>query len=570
MKMENYARLSLETHLFFARIMKEHGLFLEAGFVCVDTDWIEKAGWFMQQFENLLRDTVRISNGRVGRMILSSGELVTAFTIPAERHTQQLSGVPIDSRITRREQELRFGRQMRADREVMRAVAGLNLRAKELLDGFIDFKESILAAVKRAKIFTFNYPLLIEHILREAKLYRATIEELMNQRELSYMDLKKTEEFWNQIMMEHALFIRGLLDPTEDKLIRTADQFAEEYKELLEQARKQDCRALGMTEEALEETMRFSQFKAAGTQMYVLKKDAEKVKEEARKHFEMTPPQPAKEVQPLVLRANVGDEVKICFTHSLHRPLSIHVQGLSYDVQTSDGASVGFNRDTTTMNQIVYTWYADREGVFSFQDMGDTRSGEEGTNVHGLFGAIIVEAAQSVWLDPETGEELESGLFADIYHPVRPAFREYAVFFHDELEIKDKDGNQPIDPHTGLPSATTAISYRSEPMRNRHPLTDEHSDTGEDISMSSWVYGDPAPPILRAYAGDPSKIRLIHGGVKETHVFHLHNHQWRLEGDNPNSTIVDSVSIRLSRLYQWRVWRTTAAAASWSAGVRWQ
>ena len=56
-----------------------------------------------------------------------------------------------------------------------------------------------------------------------------------------------------------------------------------------------------------------------------------------------------------------------------------------------------------------------------------------------------------------------------------------------------------------------------------------HVVTGEDISMSSWTYGDPAPPILRAYAGDPAKIRLIHGGIKETHVFHLHNHQWRLD-----------------------------------------
>ena len=283
--------------------------------------------------------------------------------------------------------------------------------------------------------------------------------------------------------------------------------------------------------------------------LYVLKKDAERIKEKALQNFRMDPPQPCEEVQPLVIRANVGDKICISFTHSLRRALSIHVQGLMVDVMTSDGASVGYNRDSTTTNRILYTWYADREGVFSFYDMGDTRGSEEGTNIHGLFGAIIVEAAESVWLDPETGETLESGLFADIYHPVRPAFREYAVFFHDELEIKNKDGEQPMDPHTGLPSSTTAISYRSEPMRNRPPLTHEHSDTGEDISMSSWVYGDPAPPILRAYVGDPSKIRLIHGGVKETHVFHLHNHQWRLEGDNPNSTIIDSVSISPQECY---------------------
>lgn len=283
--------------------------------------------------------------------------------------------------------------------------------------------------------------------------------------------------------------------------------------------------------------------------LYVLKKDADRIRKCAMHNFKKEIPQPCEDVKPLVIRANAGDKVVISFSHSLNRPLSLHVQGLAYDVQTSDGASVGFNRDSTTQHTITYTWYARKEGVYLFSDMGDTRSSEEGTNAHGLFGAIIVEAAESKWLDPQTGKELESGLFADIYHPVNPAFREYAVFFHDELEIKDKDGNQPVDPHTGLPSATTGISYRSEPMRNRHPLTDDHADSGEDISMSSWVYGDPAPPILKAYVGDPSKIRLIHGGVKETHVFHLHNHQWRLEGDNQNSTIIDSVSLSPQECY---------------------
>lgn len=283
--------------------------------------------------------------------------------------------------------------------------------------------------------------------------------------------------------------------------------------------------------------------------LYVLKKDAAQIREGALRNFALEVPQPYDEVKPLVIRANVGERIVITFSHSLNRPLSIHVLGMDYDVQTSDGANVGFNRDTTTKNKITYTWYAVREGVYLFHDMGDTRSSEDGTNIHGLFGAIIVEAPQSKWLDPQTGDELESGLFADIYSPGKPAFREYAVFFHDELEIRDKDGNPPTDPHTGLPSSTTGISYRSEPMRNRMPLTDDHADSGEDISMSSWVYGDPAPPVLRAYVGDPSKIRLIHGGVKETHVFHLHNHQWRLEGDNPVSTILDSITLGPQECY---------------------
>ncbi len=119
------------------------------------------------------------------------------------------------------------------------------------------------------------------------------------------------------------------------------------------------------------------------------------------------------------------------------------MQGLDYDVQTSDGANVGYNKDTTTTSTITYTWYAAKEGVYLFNDMGDATSSEDGTNIHGLFGAIIIEAAESTWLDPQTGQELQSGLFADIYNPAKPSFREYAVFFHDELEIKNKEGDNP-------------------------------------------------------------------------------------------------------------------------------
>lgn len=107
--MENYATLSIETHLFFARIMKEHALFLEAGFPCKDEAWIKKADWFRQQFEEVLSEAVAVSNGRIHHNILKSGELVTQFTIPAEERTSRLTGVAIDSSVTRRTMDLRHG-----------------------------------------------------------------------------------------------------------------------------------------------------------------------------------------------------------------------------------------------------------------------------------------------------------------------------------------------------------------------------------------------------------------------------------------------------------------------------
>ena len=84
----------------------------------------------------------------------------------------------------------------------------------------------------------------------------------MSNRRLSYQRLCETQLFWNQIMMEHALFIRGLLDPSEEQLIDTADEFANDYKELLETARRQDCRAMAQT--SLAKTIEYRDFKSAG------------------------------------------------------------------------------------------------------------------------------------------------------------------------------------------------------------------------------------------------------------------------------------------------------------------
>lgn len=262
--MLNYAITSIETHLFFARIMREHALFLEAGFPCKNTDWIQKADFFREQFEDLLRKVTELADGRINPCVIQSGELVTEFTIPAEQKTSFLTGVPIDSRISKRELSLQPGLSRTDLRDLTNAVTDLNERAMTLLNGLIEFKEAIFREVSEGKLFTANYPLLIQHILREAKMYRSIIDDLMHGRRLTYQRLCETELFWNQIMMEHALFIRGLLDPTEEALIATANDFAGDYRKLLEQARRRDCQATAQA--SLEETLKYRDFKAAGAE----------------------------------------------------------------------------------------------------------------------------------------------------------------------------------------------------------------------------------------------------------------------------------------------------------------
>lgn len=263
--MSDYVILSLETHMFFARIMKEHALFLEAGFPCCEKDCMEEAGNFRRKFEELLKDTLKIADGNLHESVINSHELITEFTLPAEQKTEVLSGIPIDSRLSKMTIDLHCGRGREENRTLIQQAMRLNERARRLLNSFIRFKELLLCKVNSGQLFTANYPLLIEHITREARLYRDIVENLMANRYVCYHDLYETEVFWNQIMMEHAWFIRGLLDPSEAELIETADQFSKDYAQLLETARQQELCADALTEQTLEETLKYRDFKASGT-----------------------------------------------------------------------------------------------------------------------------------------------------------------------------------------------------------------------------------------------------------------------------------------------------------------
>ena len=257
-KYRDYITDSLEQHLFFARIMKEHAFFLKVGFLPPNTKLAKTSERLMRQFETLLSRTIALSNCIVSGCVLESGEIVTEFTDCAERQTQSLTGTFIDRSLTAREKQLKScacGSDFCVSQALIGQVRRLNLDGLQLVDLIIAFKERLLCNVNSCNIFTANYPLLIEHILREARLYREQLRRLE--------ELRDSELFWNQIMMEHAMFIRGLLDPSEEKLIDTADDFAEDYKRLLKASAAANDRTL-RGENALALTEKFRDFKRAG------------------------------------------------------------------------------------------------------------------------------------------------------------------------------------------------------------------------------------------------------------------------------------------------------------------
>ncbi len=265
---EVYTQTSLELHLFFLRIMKEHAIFLTAGFTPANAAFSREANQFKTQFENLLFRAVRLGDGVIRPEILDSHELVTDCTFTAEQQTENLTGIQINKKITRMEENLSSDCSPEISVERSHNVKHLNQQVMMVLDKFIRFKENILRHVNSCEMFTVNYPTLIEHILHEACYYRDKLMALENENSCDCTSEKADEAFWNHIMMEHALFIRGLLDPAENKLIVSSNSFAVDYAELLDSACETGCCQNKNNMErlsSLSETKKFRDFKQTAT-----------------------------------------------------------------------------------------------------------------------------------------------------------------------------------------------------------------------------------------------------------------------------------------------------------------
>lgn len=265
----DFVRESLELHLFFARIMKEHSIFLQAGFVGKDTTWIQQAEMFRCQFTEVLQEAVILANGVISQETLDSGEWITDKTSRAEHITQELSGIPIETIITADESQLvpetGYGQSQLEGR-----VSALNNNAIGLINELIVFKTKILEGMLQCKLYTFNFPLLIIHIRREAIFYVQHLIRLQKHLAIDFIsEALEEERFWNRQMAEHAQFIRQLLDPTETGLIFKAEDFSRQFERLEQNvppSAQSKTEISKITRDTIAATRALRDFKAAGTE----------------------------------------------------------------------------------------------------------------------------------------------------------------------------------------------------------------------------------------------------------------------------------------------------------------
>jgi hypothetical protein len=208
-----------------------------------------------------------------------------------------------------------------------------------------------------------------------------------------------------------------------------------------------------------------------------------------------------------------------------------------------------------------------------------------------LKGDTIVWADISAIITGPNRGNFAAGAYPNPNVPVFPdrlrPFREHTVIFHDEVGLVQAfnpifDSTQfKFTLHGGRDAFS--INYGTggigaEILANRFglgPMWRCNDCKFEEFFLSSWAVGDPAmvvdvpaaadfdpnnPPapgpratkaffpddpsnVFHSYLNDHVKIRNVHAGPKEHHIFHLHAHQWTNTPNDSMSSYKDSQAI---------------------------
>lgn len=282
--------------------------------------------------------------------------------------------------------------------------------------------------------------------------------------------------------------------------------------------------------------------------MYVLEEALPAVREQERRPREERVRSGLREepIQPLVLRANLGECLVLRFTNRLaEERAALRIEGLR--TTRVAGPSGGFMPgDAVRAGQsltlvLPLPSEGEAEGAYLLHDPEEDGRRE----ARGLFGALVLEPAGSVYRDSATGEPLKGSRWEaiiDVPEGSGRDFREAVLLFHslgppEEADVRFATGEPlPVLDEMAGPfrPGSYGVNYRSEPRFDRADY--QRSDEEERPRPRR---GEQATPKLRSYLGEPSRVRALHAGSAEFHVPHLYGHaerEWPQVREEPPSS----------------------------------
>ena len=231
---EEFYKESIDANLYYLRTLRDFCINIELSFYG-DNPYKGRAALLARKSQDLGREIVTLTNGKVPSKGLNYQIFYTEYTLPIERLTEKLFNLNLGTDITEMQLKLTPTDTFEVNDELITTLTSFNDRATSIASDFISLAREIRDEMTSNNLFSYSYPTMYNFMIITIELYIGELNRLKERIRKDPIIALDTEYGYNITAYEITSFLRGLIDPNATSYIETLNNILNEtYPKLLE------------------------------------------------------------------------------------------------------------------------------------------------------------------------------------------------------------------------------------------------------------------------------------------------------------------------------------------------
>ena len=231
---EEFYKESIDANLYYLRTLRDFCINIELSFYG-DNPYKGRAALLARESQDLGREIVTLTNGKVPSKGLNYQIFYTEYTLPIERLTEKLFNLNLGTDITEMQLKLTPTDTFEVNDELITILTSFNDRATSIANEFINLAREIRGEMTSNNLFSYSYPTMYNFMIITIELYIGELNRLKERIRKDPIIALDTEYGYNITAYEITSFLRGLIDPNATSYIEVLNNILNEiYPQLLE------------------------------------------------------------------------------------------------------------------------------------------------------------------------------------------------------------------------------------------------------------------------------------------------------------------------------------------------
>ena len=251
---------SLYNHIYFAGSIRSFCSTIGLTFLINNDEYIRRAIELGFKSSDIINKTLLLMNKELASNVLNNNIYITPYTNNISLLTQKLFEISLVIQTDKDIQILNTREEIIFNEETMEKINNLNNESLTLINDFKLFCQEIKMKIESGELFSYSYPDFFNYMYDEISVYGRDIERILSKKDYTDFYISEYAYYFNELLRESALYIRGFLDTKEGDIFDTASYYINAFANLTEKYLKKSSTSTTLNMESEKLVINYQKF----------------------------------------------------------------------------------------------------------------------------------------------------------------------------------------------------------------------------------------------------------------------------------------------------------------------